>query len=871
MVLFPFTSASSQVLRGKVVEEGNGNIVQNAVVTVYKPGMNEILTSVSVRNGLFELPTEQLPETVLLTVRALDIVPQAKTIKSNCKSVTFSVRKKSVQLREVVIKPPKIRQSGDTLNYNVSRFMNATDRSIGDVLKKLPGIQVDGSGQIFYQNKPISKFYIEGMDLLKGKYRLATNNVEASKVATVQVLENHQPIKVLKGMEIPDEAAINLKLKSSSLGALFATMQIGGGTQTYRPASVLRHHELVGMHFTSRQQMMSVYKSDNTGHDISSELEDFYDDMNRRKLPDFLSFQTLFPPSIDKQNYLFNNARIISLNDLHLLKKDRTLTSAISYLEDRQTARTYTEQDIFVPHHENVFITELQSQYLVKHQVDGKFVLEKNTPRIYLNNQLKITGEWHTATGSSLTNQTTNYQRLKSPSFVIGNTFRWIKGREHDKRQLEVGIEYTTVQNRLLVMPSAFVLYPSDTTALEQNVHVKRLMTHIYYSGGRQWHRWYAGYKLTFYTNIFRLDSYLDAGRPPVQLMADSLQNHIGRWESGSKIDLFANYEFPSGLRLNLLCPLEYHFVSRNDFGMNENRAKHYVFVSPGLNATYRPNPLSTFSLGMGYKTDVEGFEEDYRGYMMRTYRSLYRNEGIQSRSRSLNTTLMYHYKNPLTTLFIDTYVLYASTWRNTLQAISYEGFISHSERIEAPNRSPLFRTSASVGRSLDLLQSTVSLQAIYQLNQGQALIQGIRSDFKNYSWDVSLHLFSTIGHFVTGDYRSGFHLTKMKMSHVATAPKAILSWTQAAKIAVLIGKHLIATASVNSFFNNKITSTSRFLWFGNGSLQYKLRKADLQVEWNNVFNTKRFITSSYDTTRRYYSEFWLRPSEILLCLRFKL
>jgi len=137
----------------------------------------------------------------------------------------------------------------------VGSFLDETDRSIGDVLKKLPGIQVLSSGQILYQNKPISKFYVEGLDLLKGRYGIATQNVEAKNVAAVQILENHQPIKALKDMEIPSTAAINLKLKQSALGAFFATAQVGAGLP-----SMLVSNELVGMRFTRAQQNMLVYK-----------------------------------------------------------------------------------------------------------------------------------------------------------------------------------------------------------------------------------------------------------------------------------------------------------------------------------------------------------------------------------------------------------------------------------------------------------------------------------------------------------------------------------------------------------------------------------------------------------------------------------
>src|SRR5690554_7836383 len=107
------------------------------------------------------------------------------------------------------------------------------------------GVEVLSSGQILYQNKEVSKFYIEGLDLLQGKYGLATQNVDADKVASVQILENHQPVKALKGMEVPDNAAINLRLKQSALGAFFATAQLGVGLP-----DVLLSNEGVTMRFT---------------------------------------------------------------------------------------------------------------------------------------------------------------------------------------------------------------------------------------------------------------------------------------------------------------------------------------------------------------------------------------------------------------------------------------------------------------------------------------------------------------------------------------------------------------------------------------------------------------------------------------------
>ena len=100
----------------------------------------------------------------------------------------------AIELREVAVKADRIREQGDTVTYNVGSFAQQADRSIGDVLKRMPGIDVSKSGKISYQGEDINKFYIEGSDLLGGKYGVATNGIGHEDVGAVEVLENHQPL-----------------------------------------------------------------------------------------------------------------------------------------------------------------------------------------------------------------------------------------------------------------------------------------------------------------------------------------------------------------------------------------------------------------------------------------------------------------------------------------------------------------------------------------------------------------------------------------------------------------------------------------------------------------------------------------------------
>ena len=120
---------------------------------------------------------------------------------------------KVTQLNDVIVKAPDIYAKGDTLIFNVSQYADAKDNAIIDVIKRLPGIKVEDDGTIKYQGKPINKFYLDGNDFLGGQYGLATNNISYKDVASVEVMENHQPIKAREGIDFPEEAGRKMKLK----------------------------------------------------------------------------------------------------------------------------------------------------------------------------------------------------------------------------------------------------------------------------------------------------------------------------------------------------------------------------------------------------------------------------------------------------------------------------------------------------------------------------------------------------------------------------------------------------------------------------------------------------------------------------------
>ena len=260
------------VINGSVASREKNEGIANINVLLQEPGQTAITGFTTTdESGKFRIEYKGTKDSIVVSVSGFNVAKQSKTVANKSQTVSFTVDYQAIALNEVRIRAPKIRQFGDTLNYNVASFIDSSDRKIGDVLKRMPGIEVKEDGSIAYQNRPINRFYIENMDALQGRYGIATNNIDARDVATVQVMENHQPVRALREIEFTDQAAINLKLKESAKGILVLNGQLGIGA-----SPLLWDNELVATYLSRKVQNISLYKGANTGNDISRELTSFY-------------------------------------------------------------------------------------------------------------------------------------------------------------------------------------------------------------------------------------------------------------------------------------------------------------------------------------------------------------------------------------------------------------------------------------------------------------------------------------------------------------------------------------------------------------------------------------------------------------------
>lgn len=182
----PFAMAQVAVTGSVLEADGNEPVAGASVIVKGADGKIKKFAS-SKADGGFAMSVPTVAG-CRLEVSMMSFARKSIPLDSVSFPLTVYLEPGTIQLKEVAVKADRIREQGDTITYNVGTFSREDDRSIGDVLRRMPGIDVAQNGKIQYQGEDISKFYIEGSDLLGGRYGIATNGISHDDVGAVEVM-----------------------------------------------------------------------------------------------------------------------------------------------------------------------------------------------------------------------------------------------------------------------------------------------------------------------------------------------------------------------------------------------------------------------------------------------------------------------------------------------------------------------------------------------------------------------------------------------------------------------------------------------------------------------------------------------------------
>ena len=753
-------------------------------------------------------------------------------------------------LKEVTVKADRIREQGDTITYNVGSFAQQQDRSIGDVLKRMPGIDVANNGKIQYQGEDINKFYIEGSDLLGGKYGIATNGISHEDVGAVEVMENHQPMQVLSGISFSDKAAINLKLKNKAKATWSFHGDAGGG-YSWQPEGGVWDGELFAMAVMPGFQNITTFKTNNIGEDLSAQATDFFASRRGTDLSRYVGVSLPGVPNLSRKRTLFNRSALVSTNALWKLGRGE-FKAQIDYSFNRITAEAANVTTYFL-NDGNRVVTEDRNGVDRSHSLSGKFIYELNQKTAFINNTLKTNIDWDKVR-LGVTGSLPNSQTASLPDYYVGNDFKLIK--RFSGKHLVTFIS----KNEWESLPQTLSVLINDGLMRQ---HVK---------------------DRAFYTNESAAYAFSVKG------ITISLEGGVKGYFRSLNTELPDMPEEIPGETTNVLntnyftvyaTPKFEYWVKRVNFSLNAPVSfAHYtfdkalanrseVYFSPSLSMNWKPNNRFSMSVSGSTGRSPMDLSMIQPGYVMTNYRSFRRGVDGFYNSSSQRVSGRLSYKHSRRGIFANAMVLQSWSHRPyTLAQQLYGDYVVYSYT-DAKSDGQMLMASGNIGKTLDFMRGSANVNGSFSRNESHLISENTNVNSVGTSWSVGAKINGAPLRCLSFDYR--FEWASSRMSMNSTNASWLGNMENEFLLNIMPHKKWEWHISGEHYRNELTSDQFKNVFLLDTKVIYKLNKRlEISASLSNIFNQRTYNYTTYNQLTSFESQRWLRGRELLITISLR-
>ena len=785
-----------------------------------------------------------------LEVSMMSFAKQSIPLDSVSFPITVQLEPGTTLLKEVTVKADRIHEQGDTITYNVGSFAQQQDRSIGDVLKRMPGINVEQSGKIQYQGEDINKFYIEGSDLLGGKYGIATNGISHEDVGAVEVMENHQPMQVLSGISFSDKAAINLKLKNKAKATWSFHGDAGGG-YSWQPDGAIWDGELFAMAVMPNFQNITTFKTNNIGEDLSAQATDFFASRRGTDLSRYVGVSLPGVPNLSRKRTLFNRSALVSTNALWKLGRGEFKTQ-IDYSFNRITAEAANVTTYFL-NDGNRVVTEDRNGVDRSHSLSGKFIYELNQKTAFINNTLKTNIDWDDVR-LGVTGSLSNNQTASLPDYYVGNDFKLIK--RFNGKHLVTFIS----KNEWESLPQTLSVSINDGFMRQ---HVK---DHAFYTNES------AAYAFSVKCITISLEGgvkgYVRTMRSELLDMPEEIPGETTNVLNTNYFTVYATPKFEYWVRrvnFTLNAPVSFaHYTFDKALA---NRSE--VYFSPSLSMNWKPNNRFEMSVSGGTGRSPMDLNMIQPGYVMTNYRSFRRGIDDFYNSSSQRVSGRLSYKHTRRGIFANAMVMQSWSHRPyTLAQQLYGDYVVYSYT-DAESDGQMLMASGNIGKTLDFMRGSANINGSFSRNESHLISENTNVNSVGTSWSVGAKINGAPLRWFSFDYRFEWASSRMSMNGINA------SWLGNMENELLLNimPHCKWEWHISGeHYRNELTSDQfKNVFLLDTKLIYKLSKRlELSASLSNIFNQRTYNYTTYNQLTSFESQRWLRGRELLISISLR-
>lgn len=860
-----------------VLRTADGKAVPHATVML-KHQSNRILAfKPSDANGQFQLvvPDTASWSSLFIEVNHLGYAKVNRPLENGVNRYEIEMSVKAIDLTEIEVRSrPRIDSYGDTLSYDVASFARAEDRTIGDVLKNMPGMEVSESGQIKFNDKAISNLYIDGDDLLADKYAIGTKTIPHAMVQKLEVLQNHQPLKVLRNKTLSDQVAINLVIREEARLKLTGQAKLGAG---------LPHQydgELNTILFNKKYKMLNVAKANNIGVDLVTDFTSLGFVSSGSK-PSALLSAGMGSPPLSKNRYYFNNSGSFNANNLVNLSNGLQLKTNIHLWLDRNEMEASHQTEVFAT---GDTIRYWENQAMRQDPFLTEFTLTANSNKdsYYFKNDLKLNYRGDRARSSLLSNSQDFTQSLRSRIRDFSNDLQYVPELKN-KNILNLGW-YSSYYNQ----PQTLLIDPGLNEDLLNGGEPFREIDQF-----AEIPTWYSRLNLAYQLprgtirQAYRISSINEFQQlnSALRLMQDdgSIRSFAGSRDNGldwrkNELSLSGNYEYKKGrIEASLGLPLIFQHIHYDDpaFDLEVNRAR--LLFSPSLNTKIMTTAEDYLSFIYRYGENTGNIGGIFRGAVLSGYRSLRANDATLQESRGHNGSLHYNFQRSISMLFMNAGINYNRSIANTIASSIMNDNISQTILIPFDNDVSSFGASAGISKYIFALGATTGLKGSWSTSRSNQFLNGESLPYHNETWAISPTIEARLWKKISTNYEGSGSWTisrSAKEGANATAlNRQIRRFEQNLALSYSPVQSMFFRVTGRHQFVQQPSMEDLSYYFLDAKIRYTLtrHKMDFDLDLSNLANVRNYETFSLTANEFSHSQYQLRGRMAVLKVSFNL
>ncbi|MDE6642999.1 MAG: carboxypeptidase-like regulatory domain-containing protein [Muribaculaceae bacterium] len=851
-------TAQNQLTLTGTVKDKNGDVLPGVMVVI-KNNENAPLSYTTTNNdGHFSLSCPQNSKNGTINFSYIGFKSLSLPIEKFKSGSAVIMAEQSYQLKEVTVKLPEIRSSGDTITYNVASFKSATDRTIEDIIKKLPGINVNDQGIIYYNGEAINKFYIEGLDMLTGRYALATKNISPDDVASINVYENHQPKKVLKDVEFSEKAALNLKLKKKRMLKPIGFIKGGGGIDN--DGDCLWLGEAFGMFISPKNQMLITAKGNAAGISYINETRSLTgdNDISGNKAYGVYPTTPFGNAKIPSERYYDNRSISASINSISKLTENTNLSVSADYADEINSYQNSRDVVYSINDVEGRLVSEKVINRPHSREAKVKMRFENNATSHYFSDQLSFVGHFD-SNRYNITDGDAIKQTVSTNDYNFNNKF---DGTIRIAKHL---VSFTSIIGASLTPFNRLEASENGLLFLNQNVKGLNFMTKE--TMGYSW----------MFSNVssLGLNASFEASYNKLESLTELPVDFSGNDISGYDIETIVTPEYkiniPRGPRLTFSAPLRLKNMEFKNQVINRKYPlnRFDADLKAQLNYTF-PFKLKT-GLTFGRQNRIGGMSDFIENPIYTTFmRTTTLGSGKTNLRNSYYTSANFSYRNTIEGLFGSVIMMYRLSKSNRMGELS----ISQDDQISTAysnidNRMNNFNTNISLSKKFYKWHTSFAVDGAIEILGKDVLRQNniLNLNVKTYVAQATINS-NPIGNYLIIKLSGKYSDTRSSTGRISPA-QSMRDIT--ASLSLSSQPIKIAEIGIHGYFSRTSLTTDiiKNSFFMDCNVNFHFKRFELELTARNLTNEKNYSYGYITDSDRYSFSFDLRPLEAFITLKY--